>query len=115
MERLRAMIFKNGEESFLAELDAAGVSYSLIFQLSEGPKNSGKPFELLSAVSEAMPWNSLAKVVVAWIKAQNSREVIITTKEGGTFHVKGYAASEVQKLLYEASKVIVIDTKKEDE
>jgi len=62
-----------------------------------------------------MPWNAIAKVVVAWIEARKSREVIINTETGDSIHAKGYSASDVQKLLKKSTNVIVIDTKPADQ
>lgn len=114
VKKLRLMVFKHGEESFLNELDLAGVSYNRVIQLSEGPMNSGKIYEVATAISEAMPWNSLAKVIVAWINARSTREVIITTEEHQVFHAKGYSVPEIQKILSTSLRVDVIDTKPED-
>jgi len=81
---------------------------------STNPQGSGL-VEAITALSEAMPWNAIAKVAVAWIEARKSREIIIHTKTGESIQAKGYSASEVQKLLQKSTNVIVIDTKPIDE
>jgi len=62
-----------------------------------------------------MPWNSLAKVIIAWIDARKSREVIIQTEDGRVIHAKGYSANDIQKFLPLSVNVTVIDTKPVDE
>lgn len=111
---VRLTLFKHGAESFLAALDEAAISHAPVHSYSISPQGSGL-VEVITALSEAMPWNAIAKVVVAWIEARKSREVIISTGPGEWFHAKGYSASEVQKLLQISTNVTVIDTKPVDE
>jgi hypothetical protein len=110
---LRLTLFKHGAESFLAALDEAAISHTPVHSYSIAPQGSGL-VEAITALSDAMPWNAIAKVVVAWIEARKSREVIIYTDEGKWFHAKGYSASEVQKLLEISTNITVIDTKPVD-
>ncbi|WP_028693407.1 hypothetical protein [Pseudomonas cremoricolorata] len=110
---VRFTLFKHSAKSFLAALDNAGISHSPIHMYSAGPQASGF-FEGVSALADAMPWNSIAKVMTAWIEARKSREIIIYMDEGKTFHAKGYSASEVEKLLKASTNVVVIDTKPAD-
>jgi len=62
-----------------------------------------------------MPWNSIAKVIVAWIDARKSREIIIHTEAGDSIHAKGYSVAEIQKILPKSTNVIIIDTKPSNE
>lgn len=110
---VRLTLFKNSSKSFLAALDEAGISHSPVRIFSSAPQNSGL-VEAITALSDAMPWNAIAKVIVTWIEARKSREVIIYTEKGEWFHAKGYSASEVQKLLQISTNVTVIDTKPVD-
>lgn len=98
----------------MAALDAAQIPHEPIHMFSTNPQGSGL-VEAITALSEAMPWNAIAKVVVAWIEARKSREVIIHTETGQSIQAKGYSASDVQKLLQKSTNVIVIDTKPNDE
>lgn len=113
-ELVHLTLFKHGAESFLAALDDAGIPHSPVRMYSSAPKNSGL-VEAITALSDAMPWNAIAKVIIAWIDARKSREVIIYTEGGGSFHAKGYSASDVQKLLQISTNVAIIDTKPADE
>ena len=111
---LELTLFKHSEVSFLRALDEAGITHSRAAMFSTAPQASGFK-EVISAVSDAMPWNAIAKVIVAWIEARNSREVMITTEEGKIFHAKGYSAAEIKKLLPQSHSVMVIDTKPDEE
>ncbi|WCD82904.1 hypothetical protein [Pseudomonas sp. TUM22785] len=106
---IRLTLFKHGSASFLAALDEAQIRHSPIRNFSNTPQASGM-VEAITALSDAMPWNAIAKIIVAWIEARKSREVIIHTESGERIHAKGYSASEVQKLLKNSTNVIVIDT-----
>jgi hypothetical protein len=111
---VRLTLFKYSADSFLAALDEDKIPHSPIHMFSNRPQASGI-VEAITAVSEAMPWNAIAKIIVTWIEAKKSREVIIQTEAGAAIHVKGYSASEVQKLVQTSTNVIVIDTKPVDE
>ena len=69
---------------------------------------------VIQALSDAMPWNALAKVIVAWIEAKESRNVMITTAQFDVFHAKGYSAKEVEKMLEKAINLNAIDTKPDE-
>jgi predicted ATP-grasp superfamily ATP-dependent carboligase len=111
---VRLTLFKHSKESFLTALDEAKISHGPIHMFSSNPQGSGL-VEAITALSDAMPWNAIAKVVVAWIEARKSREIIIHTGTGQTIQAKGCSPSEVQKLLQQSTNVIVIDTKPVDQ
>lgn len=111
---VRLTLFKHSAESFLAALDEAQVPHGPIHMFSNKPQASGM-VEAITALSDAMPWNAIAKVIVAWIEARKSREIIIQTETGETIHTKGYSASEVQKFLQKSTNIIIIDTKPSEE
>lgn len=106
---VRLSLFKDSQVSFLAALDEANIHHQRIHLFSSGVQASGI-IETISAVSDAMPWNALAKVIVAWIDVRKSREVMIQTADGRTIHAKGYSAEEVQKFLPISTTIAVIDT-----
>ncbi|MEZ0156202.1 MAG: hypothetical protein AB9Q22_15050 [Candidatus Reddybacter sp.] len=107
---LRICLFKHSEESFLAALDETGISHGRVHQFSSAPQASGI-VESISALSEAMPWNSIAKVLVKWLEVRKSRKVMVTTEDGTVIHLEGYSASQAQKIITNAREVMVIDTK----
>lgn len=106
---VRLSLFKDSQVSFLAALDEANIHHQRIHLFSSGAQASGI-VETISALSDAMPWNALAKVIVAWIDARKSREVMIQTADGQTIHAKGYSAEEVQKFLPGSETIAIIDT-----
>lgn len=107
---IRLTLFKHGSESFLAALDEAQIPHGPIHMFSATPQASGM-VEAITALSDAMPWNAVAKVIVAWIDSRKSREIVIHTEAGEVIHAKGYSASEVKGFLQKSTNVIVIDTK----
>lgn len=106
---LRLELFKHSHESFLSALDAKGISHSPIHQFSSRPQASAF-VESISALSDAMPWNPIAKVMIAWIEARKSREIIITTEDMKIVHLKGYSVSEAEKFIKHAHNTTIIDT-----
>ncbi|HCS29176.1 MAG TPA: hypothetical protein DIW43_17085 [Spongiibacteraceae bacterium] len=107
---LELTLFKHSESSFIRALDEAGIAHSRASMYVTGPQASGFK-EIISAVSDAMPWNAIAKVMKAWIDARASREVMIQTKDGEVIHAKGYSPEELKKVLPLSQSVMIIDTK----
>lgn len=110
---LRINLFKNTVDSFLAELDSAGIHHSRIQQFSMQPQGSSF-IEAITAVSDAMPWNAIAKIIVKWLDVKATREVIITSESNEVFHTKGFSAKEVEQLLTKSVNLMVIDRQPED-
>ena len=106
---LRLELFKYSHESFLSALDAEGISHGPVHQFSSRAQASAF-IESISALSDAMPWNSIAKVMIAWIDAKKSREIIITTKDRQVFHLKGYSITEAEKIIKLSQNATIIDT-----
>jgi len=111
---LRFVLFKDSEKSFLALLDAEGISHERVIQYTTTPQASGI-VESISALSEAMPWNSIAKVLIAWIEARKSRKIIITLGGRQVLHAEGYSVEELKKIIPQALEIAVIDTKPDGE
>ncbi|GAB2188634.1 hypothetical protein MAH1_02400 [Sessilibacter sp. MAH1] len=111
---IRISLFNGGADSFLAALDSENIPHNRVQCFSSQPKTSGI-VESISALSEAMPWNTLAKVIASWIEARKSREVIITTESNTVIHAKGYSVSEIERLLKTTTNLAVIDTDSSDE
>ena len=107
---IRVTTFKHSHDSFVEAVEAAGMKYDRRILLSEEPMASGSA-GVIQALSDAMPWNALAKVIVAWIEAKGSRNVMITTADFNVFHAKGYSAGEVERMLDKAINLNAIDTK----
>jgi len=111
---IRLTLFKHGGDSFLTALDEANIPHGPIHMFTGRPQASGI-VETITALSEAMPWSAISKIIVAWIEARKSREIIIHTETGEVIHAKGYSASEVQKLLPKSTNIIIIDTNPSNE
>lgn len=111
---LRVELFKHSHDSFLTALDAEGIPHSTVHRFSSGPQASSL-VESISALSEAMPWNSIAKVMIAWIEARKSREIIVTTEDRQVIHLKGYSISDAERVIKSATNATVIDTLPNDE
>lgn len=105
---IRINLFDNSKQSFIEELDLACIIHKEVLCFSANPQASSF-VEAVSALSEAMPWNALAKVIVKWIDARKNREVLITTKDNTVFHAKGYSVSNIEKILKSTTNLIVID------
>lgn len=103
-------LFENSYESFIAALDDEKISHSQIKLFSNRSKALGI-VEVISALSDAMPWNAIAKVIVAWINARKSREIVINMEDGRVINAKGYSASEVKDFLAISINISIIDNK----
>ncbi|MGO0110806.1 hypothetical protein [Pseudomonas putida] len=111
---IRFTLFKDSRESFLAALDDASIHHSSVIQFTGRPQASGF-VEIISALSDAMPWNGIAKVIISWINARKSRRVMIQMKNGSIIlEINGYGAKDVERLLKACASVTVIDTLPQD-
>lgn len=107
---IRFTLFKHSRDSFLAALDDASIRHSSVMQFSGRPQASGFT-EIISALSDAMPWNGIAKVIVSWVEARKSRRVMVQVKDGSVvIEANGYNAKDVERLLKACASVTVIDT-----
>ncbi|MDF3201785.1 hypothetical protein P3C29_24105 [Pseudomonas sp. 1912-s] len=107
---IRFTLFKHSRDSFLAALDDASIRHSSVMQFSGQPQASGFA-EMISALSDAMPWNGIAKVIISWVEARKSRRVMVQVKDGSVvIEANGYSAKDVERLLKACTSVSVIDT-----
>lgn len=111
---IRFTLFKHSRESFLAALDDASIPHSSVVQFSGRPQASGFT-EMVSALSDAMPWNGIAKVIISWVEARKSRRVMVHMKDGVvSIEAEGYDAKDVERLLKACRDVTIIDTLPQD-
>ena len=107
---IRFTLFKHSRDSFLAALDDACIHHSSVMLFSGQPQASGFT-EMISALSDAMPWNGIAKVIISWVEARKSRRVMVQVKDGSVvIESNGYSAKDVERLLKACASVTVIDT-----
>ncbi|MEX1216164.1 hypothetical protein [Saccharospirillum sp.] len=104
--------FKDSKDSFLDDLESADITYKINIP-KPGIYSSGGTAEIILALGEASVFVSLATVIVQWLKARASRKVMIQTTEKKVviLEAEGYSQKEVSKILEEAEKITVIDTK----
>ena len=70
---------------------------------------------MVSALSDAMPWNGIAKVIISWVEARKGRCVMIHMKDGVvSIEADGYGAKDVERLLRAYRDVTIIDTLPQD-
>ena len=70
--------------------------------------------DVVQLIGHAIPWASVATVLVAWLKTRASRKIIITTKDNKVIHIEGYSVEQFEQILAQAKEVAVIDTKKSE-
>jgi hypothetical protein len=68
---------------------------------------------VIEVIANPYIWVSLASVIIAFIKAKNSREVMITTKDNKIIQAKGLDAKQLQIVLQQAKDIKAIDTAEE--
>ena len=110
MDVLPIHVFKDSFGPVLELLNQNDVEYQMREQRSGvGMASSG----VIEIIVNASMWVSLATVIIAFIKAKNSREVIITTKDNTVIHAKGLDSRQLQNVLEQAKQVTAIDSGKE--
>lgn len=110
MKIIPVHVFKHSFGPMLALLNDNDVKYQ-IREVRAGTimASSG----VIEVVVNASMWVSLASIIIAFIKAKNSREVMITTKDNKVIHVKGLDSKLLHSVLQHAKDVTAIDTGKE--
>lgn len=53
----------------------------------------------ISEIVDSMPWILLVRLITSWVKARKSGEILIRTEKNTAIHLKGYSASETERLL----------------
>ena len=110
MDVLPLHVFKDSFRPVLELLNENEVEYQMREQRSGTVMASSGVIEI---IVNASIWVSLAAVIVAFIKAKNSREVIITTKDNRIIHAKGLDSKQLQNVLQHAKQVAAIELDKE--
>ena len=110
MEVFPIHVFKHSFGPMLALLNDNDVKYQMR-EVRSGTimASSG----VIEVIVNASMWVSLASIIIAFIKAKNSREVMITTKDNKVIHAKGLDSKQLQSVLQHAKDVKAIDTGKE--
>lgn len=110
MEVLPIHVFKHSLGPMLSLLNDNEVKYQMR-GVRSGTVMAAS--EVIEVIVNASMWVSLASIIIAFIKAKNSREVMITTKDNKVIHAKGLDSKQLQSVLQHAKDVKAIDTGKE--
>ena len=110
MDLLQIHVFKHSFGPMITLLTDNDIKYQMRETRSGTVMASSGVIEV---IVNASIWVSLASVIIAFIKAKNSREVMITTKDNKIIHAKGLDSKQLQSVLQQAKDVKAIDTGKE--
>lgn len=86
----------SGSETLASDFESAGIEY-----IRNSPPvgvimgNAGDSIQIIKGVSDAIPWGSIAAVLVAWLKYRPSKKVIITQESNEICHVEGLARKKL--------------------
>ena len=106
---IQVFLFKDSYEPFVALLQEAGIEFSKRPPLRTGVvMNSGLEIGIGAVIV-----GHVARVIVAYLKAQQSRKVIITTKANAVVHfqAEGLSQAELERVIPQVRNMTVIDTK----
>lgn len=100
-----------GSETLLTEFDLAGVKYIRELPPVGVMLNAGISIQIIDAI----PWVSIATVIVAWLKYRPSRKITIINEKNELLRIEGLSAKELTSLLPSCKRIIAIETKKPSE
>lgn len=103
-----------GSETLLTDFDSSGIEYIQRPPDSGVVMNAGETIQLIKDISEAIPWEAIAAVIIAWLKYRPSRKIIATTKDNKVVHIEGMDKKEFTLLLPSCKNLMVIETSKAD-
>jgi len=108
---LRANLNQDYEKSFRNALNNANIEYSNVLLFSTDEDKKDYIISIVDSISDAMPWNTLANVIINWVNSGKEREVIFTHADNKIFYAKGYSASDVSKMLSSCVNITIISDK----
>ena len=107
-------IFGPGSDSFPAALDEAGIEYEKRTPRFPPGVIVAATGDVLQLVEHAVPWASVATVLVAWIRAKSARKIMVTMPDKRVIHAEGFSREEFEQILQKATEVAVFDLNKPD-
>ena len=110
MSELRIdLVSKTGRFEFFSLLQENNVDFLIL----KGLPDAGI-FETFRVIGALAP---VATVLVAWLKKQRSRKIIVKLKDNNIVHIEAtaFSADEIEKLLEQARSVAVIQTEKDED
>ncbi len=111
---MKVLLLGPGSDSFIAALDEAGIEYERRNPKPQPGVIMNASGDIVQFLEHAIPWASIATVLVAWIRARASRKIIVTTTDNKVVHTEGYSVEQFEKILTQAREIAIIDTKKSD-
>ena len=103
-------LFKNGGAGFVNLLRESEVEFTARPPTLHAIQASGEVVEILVATSAVV--TPLAGVMVTWLNARASRQIMIQTPQG-VMHTKGLSVEETRKALENASTLTIIQSTKD--
>ena len=110
MRGIRATVFKLSYDPFIELLEEHGLEYYGVALNSQEVYAAGEFLEIVKNVANATFWPSLAAVIVAFLKRNSSRKVIIATEDNKIIHVEGHSPSELEDILKKTKNITAIQT-----
>lgn len=84
-------------DEFLTDLNDAGIGYSETLMFNTNPKPV--LIEIFETVMDAMPWNTFAKVAIAYIQRNQNNRIKIVNVDGSSTEAHGLSEKAMQKAL----------------
>jgi hypothetical protein len=102
---MEVIFFGRGSESLLADFDSAGIVYE---------RWVPRPWQILNAgfwarIAKDVSWLALAEILVAWVRADDSRKVSITQNDNKIINIAGLGADEVEKILPSCKNIMAVE------
>ena len=102
---MEVIFFGRGSESLLADFDSAGIMYE---------RWVPRPWQILNAgfwarIAKDVSWPALAEILVAWVRADDSRKVSITQNDNKIINITGLGADEVEKILPLCKNIMAVE------
>ena len=102
-----------GSDSLASAIDEAGIAYERLnprLRPGEVINATGEILAIIGAIATIA--HQLAPVLIAWIKAGESRKLTITTNDNKVILAEGFSVKDLERILPSVSKMAAIDIKK---
>lgn len=84
-------------DEFLTDLNSAGVGYSETLMFNTNPKPV--LIQIFESVMDAMPWNTFAKVAIAYIQRNQNNRIKIINADGSSIEAHGLSEKAMQEAI----------------
>lgn len=103
-----------GSETLLSEFDSAGVEYIQYYPPLRDKINAPNTVQIIKDISGAIPWGTIAAILITWLKYRPSRKIQAKLENGEIKYLEteGLSPEEFKGLLPHYQNVIVFETKK---